>query len=75
MKKKFTQVGNSLAILIDKPILELLHLDKDTELEVTTENGKLVIFPKKDRLQAEERIEEILKKLDKKYGKVFKNLA
>jgi antitoxin component of MazEF toxin-antitoxin module len=74
MKKKLTQIGNSLAVVIDKPILELLKIDKDTELELSTQNGGLVISPVRDGQNAEE-IEAILKDLDAQYGSVFKNLA
>ena len=74
MKKKLTQIGNSLAVVIDKPILELLKIDKDTELELSTQNGGLVISPVRDGQNAEE-IETILKDLDAQYGSVFKNLA
>lgn len=74
MKKKLTQIGNSLAVVIDKPILELLKIDKDTELELSTQNGGLVISPVRDGQNAEE-IEVILKDLDAQYGSVFKNLA
>jgi len=34
MIKKLTKVGNSLALVIDRPILELLNLDAQTPLEV-----------------------------------------
>ena len=74
MKKKLTQIGNSLAVVIDKPILELLKIDKDTVLELSTQNGGLVISPVREGQNAEE-IEEILKDLDAQYGSVFKNLA
>ncbi|MFY0527373.1 AbrB/MazE/SpoVT family DNA-binding domain-containing protein [Archangium gephyra] len=33
MTKTLTSIGNSLGLIIDKPILELLRIDKDTPLE------------------------------------------
>ena len=42
MIKKLSKHGNSLALVIDKPILELLGIDEDTELEVRT-NGRGVL--------------------------------
>ena len=43
MVKRLTKHGNSLALLIDKPILELLKIDADTLLEVTTDGQSLVV--------------------------------
>ena len=45
MIKTLTAVGNSLGLIIDKPILELLGIDKDTLLEVKTDGEGLIIRP------------------------------
>jgi antitoxin component of MazEF toxin-antitoxin module len=45
MRKKLSAIGNSLGIVIEKPILELLDITRETELEMTTEEGKLIIAP------------------------------
>ena len=37
MIKKLTKHGNSLALVIDKGILELLEIDADTPISVTTD--------------------------------------
>ncbi len=37
MIKKLIQHGNSSALIIDKPILELLKIDGDTSLELSTD--------------------------------------
>jgi antitoxin component of MazEF toxin-antitoxin module len=56
MRKKLSAIGNSLGIVIEKPILELLDITRETELEMTTEGGKLIIAPirapKRDRVKA-----------------------
>jgi antitoxin MazE len=56
MRKKLSAIGNSLGIVIEKPILELLDITRDTELDMTTEGGKLIIAPvrkpKRDRVKA-----------------------
>jgi antitoxin component of MazEF toxin-antitoxin module len=43
--KKLTRHGNSLALVIDKPILELLKITRDTPLEITTDGQTLTISP------------------------------
>ena len=45
MRKRLSAVGNSLGIIIEKPILELLHIDKDTELELSTDGERLILEP------------------------------
>lgn len=74
MIKKLTAVGNSLGLIIERPIVELLHIDKETPLEVRTDGEALIIRPapksKKERLRASaERMmnahDETLKKLAK----------
>jgi antitoxin MazE len=50
MIKKLTAVGNSLGLIIERPILELLNIDKDTPLEVRTDGEALIVRPAaKDR--------------------------
>lgn len=45
MIKRLQIVGNSLGLIIDKPILELLKITPDTELEITTDGERLIIVP------------------------------
>lgn len=45
MVKKLSAVGNSLGIIIDRPILELLGITKDTPLEIRTDGEALIIRP------------------------------
>jgi antitoxin component of MazEF toxin-antitoxin module len=45
MVKRLQAVGNSSGIIIDKPILELLHITPDTELDVSTDGERLIITP------------------------------
>ncbi|MEW6586417.1 MAG: AbrB/MazE/SpoVT family DNA-binding domain-containing protein [Nitrospirota bacterium] len=45
MIKKLVSHGNSAALIIDKPILELLKVDMNTPLELTTDGKNLIISP------------------------------
>jgi antitoxin MazE len=45
MVKRLQAVGNSSGIIIDKPILELLRITPDTELDVSTDGERLIISP------------------------------
>ncbi|HEY0839345.1 MAG TPA: AbrB/MazE/SpoVT family DNA-binding domain-containing protein [Vulgatibacter sp.] len=64
MIKKLSAVGNSLGLIIERPILELLNIDKDTPLEVRTDGEALIIRPvhsgKRERIRkSTERMIEI----------------
>jgi antitoxin component of MazEF toxin-antitoxin module len=45
MRKRLSAVGNSLGIVIEKPILELLDIDRNTELDMSTDGERLIIEP------------------------------
>lgn len=71
MVKKLTKHGNSLALVIDRPVLDLLKIDADTPLEITTDGARLIISPavrktKFDQAQAWAH---------RRYGKAFEKLA
>jgi antitoxin component of MazEF toxin-antitoxin module len=57
MKKRLVRHGNSRALVIDKAILELLKIDDDTELEVTTDGRSLTIRPSG---AADERLQRLI---------------
>ncbi len=48
MIKKLTKHGNSLAIIIDRAVLNLLKIDADTPLDISTDGQVLVISPVRD---------------------------
>ena len=47
MRKKLTKTGNSHAIVIPPAFLDILKIDKNTELELIIEDGKIIAFPVK----------------------------
>lgn len=73
MVKKLTKHGNSLALVIDRPILDLLHIDSDTPLEISTDGKRLLVEPAKP--SARQKFEEAQKAAHKRYGKAFQKLA
>jgi antitoxin component of MazEF toxin-antitoxin module len=47
MIKKLTKHGNSLALVIDRPILDRLNIQPDTPLDVSTDEKQLIVAPAK----------------------------
>jgi antitoxin component of MazEF toxin-antitoxin module len=75
MIKQLCKVGNSNALILDKPILELLGLEEDGQVQLTIQDGNLIVSPARPQLV---RIEEMREKLDyvvKKRRDVLRRLA
>ena len=74
MVKHLTSHGNSSALIIDRSILELLHIKKDTPLEITTDGRNLIISPVGSAAR-EKKFREALAKVNKLNAKTLKALA
>lgn len=74
MIKKLTKHGNSLALVIDKGILDLLHIDADTPLSVNTDGRSLVISPA-DSAAHTRKVRKALDGVKKRYAPALKRLA
>ena len=74
MMKTLTTHGNSLALILDKPVLELLNINKDTPLEITTDGHSLTISPVTDA-DRKRMIATSLKKINRRYGNLMRKLA
>jgi antitoxin component of MazEF toxin-antitoxin module len=74
MVKRMTRHGNSMALVIDRPILELLNIGADTPLDITTDGEVLIITPVRDK-KRRQAFEAALDKTNRRYGRMLKNLA
>lgn len=73
MIKKLSAVGNSLGLIIERPILELLNITKDTALEVKTDGEALIIRPVK--LTKKERVRESARRMMAVHDETLRKLA
>lgn len=74
MIKKLTKHGNSLALVIDRPILDLLQIDADTPLEVSTDGKNLMISPVENP-DRRKRFEAAQEWAHRRYAGAFRKLA
>ncbi len=74
MIKKLVRHGNSLALVIDKAILDLLRIDHDTPLELITDGDVIIIKPERDE-EVSDEIRAVHEEMAARYGKVFDRLA
>ncbi len=75
MIKQLRKVGNSNALILDKPILELLGLEEDGQVQLTIKNGNLIVTPTHPKLLNPEEMSETLEYVIKKRKKVLRRLA
>jgi antitoxin MazE len=74
MTKTLIQHGNSLALVIDKPILEMLQISADTPLVLTTNGDSLLVSPVRDKAR-EKKLRASLDKMNRKFGDDLRRLA
>lgn len=74
MIKTLTKHGNSYALVIDKPILELLNISPDSPLEVSTD-GKMLMITLASESSRGSRLSRALGKVNAKHAKALKRLA
>jgi antitoxin component of MazEF toxin-antitoxin module len=73
MVKTLKQIGNSYGVIIDKPILEILHITPETPLEITTDGQSLQIRPVRKRTRP--ALTESLAAVNKRHASTLKKLA
>ena len=74
MIKKLIKHGDSYALIIDKPTLELLHATPETSFEILTDENMLTLFPVREK-EADQKFEDALSMVHKRFGNAMKKLA
>jgi antitoxin component of MazEF toxin-antitoxin module len=74
MVKRLTKHGNSLALVIDRSVLDLLDIDADTPLSLTTDGKCLIVTPVRDPAR-QTRFRKALVEANRRYGRALKRLA
>jgi antitoxin MazE len=74
MIKKLTRTGNSVAVVLDKPLLDELGLDENAEVEVSTNGQMIVITPKRSAVR-DRKFRNAVEKINRKYAGLFKRLS
>ena len=72
MQKKLIRYGDVFALVIDKPVMDILGIAPDTPLDVLTNGETLIVTPVREEQAA---FHEALEKTNRRYGKTLKKLA
>ena len=74
MIKTLTSHGNSAALIIDKPLMELLNITLNTPLKLSTDGNSLIITPINSN-EREERFTKALTDVNLRHQNTLKKLA
>ena len=74
MRKTLTKTGNSLALVLDKPLLDQVGIDAKTPLEISTDGQVIVISPVRARRRTA-RLKQVVEEAHRRYGGAFRRLA
>ena len=74
MVKHLTKTGNSLALVLDRPLLDATGIDADTPIEVSTDGDVIVLTPVRDPARINE-FRAGVKAINERYAGVFRRLA
>jgi antitoxin MazE len=74
MQKKLVKTGNSLALVIDRALLDETGIDADTPLEVSTDGELIVISPVRSGRRTA-KLKKVMERAHARYGGAFKRLA
>ena len=74
MIKTLQRHGNSQALVLDKPILEMLGVREDTRLQISISGGSLVVTPVNVGVRRAE-IDRVFDELQPRYGEMLRRLA
>ena len=72
--KHLTRQGNSLAIIIDRPILDLLDITEQTPLKLQVDGRKIVLEPLAPK-EVDRSFTKAAGKVEKRFARMFKRLA
>ena len=74
MIKKLQKHGNSMALLIEKPMMEALGIREDTPLQINITGQSLVVTPADVGLE-KDRVMKSVAKMRRRYSSTLKRLA
>lgn len=74
MRKNLTKHGNSMALIIEKPILDLLGASAETSFDITTDGQALILTPVHDTNRVR-KYRSALERANQKYAEDLKKLA
>lgn len=74
MKKRLTRTGNSVALVLDRPLLEQLGMGEGSEVEISSNGDVIVVTPVRDQ-DHETRLRTAADSINSRYAGLFRRLS
>ncbi len=74
MVKRLTRQGNSIAVVLDRPIIEAAQLDEGQEVEISTDGDVIIITPVRSKSR-QAKLRAVMNRVHDKYAGAFRRLA
>jgi putative addiction module antidote len=75
MIKQIRKVGNSNALVLDKPVLELLGLSEGSHVQLTVQDGVLIVAPVHPEPVSQKSFEEVVEQVLERRKSALRRLA
>jgi antitoxin component of MazEF toxin-antitoxin module len=75
MIKRLRKLGKCRALILEKPILDLMGVDQTGLVQVTLKNGSLIVSPVNPRPVSKEHFEKSLDRVMKTRANLLKRLS
>lgn len=75
MIKHLQSIGNSAGIILDKPILELLKITVETEIDLETDGKRLILTPIRKTDDRWRKLTKVQARVLKNHEQTFRKLA
>ena len=75
MEKGLSKIGNSLGIIIERPVLDLIGADEGTRFTVITDGVNIVLRPVGVDQDRVEQVRQLTRRIFKRHEKAFRTLA
>ena len=69
-----TKIGNSLGVVLDRPLLEHLGIDAESELEISSDGSVILIAPVRSK-KRDAKLKKVTDRVFGTYAGAFKKLA
>jgi antitoxin component of MazEF toxin-antitoxin module len=75
MKKHLTRIGNSLGIVLDRPLLEKMQVDPEKDVFEVSSDGSVIIITPVRQKRRQAKLKAVADRVFDEYAGVFKLLA
>jgi antitoxin MazE len=74
VEKRLTKTGNSLALVLDRELLDRTGISAETILDVSTDGDVIIVTPRRSKGRAD-KLRQAMASADARYSGVFRRLA